>query len=273
MGATRLDFFTTTDEKSDRAQNLARLIISIDAHCPGEKTLHLLVQNATAPPSDLPAWVRAHTVPERLSLSQARNLLLARVTLTENDIVAFPDDDCWYPRSTLEHIHKAFEEDNDLDLLITRYSAHPTAAEAVPPIRPSLQTLVSRASSNTIFLRGSLVAALGPFDERLGLGTFCSGGEDTDFALRASRTARSVVLIDALLIGHRDPNPALRGRYYPGSLAAIAKHTAASPTALPLLLRKIGVGAWLTVSRKLALVDYLRALRSAFAIGATTRRD
>lgn len=66
-----------------------------------------------------------------------------------------------------------------------------------------------------MFLRASLAAQLGHFDETLGLGTPAGSGEDTDYAMRAWHMARRTLYYDAPLIGHRDKDMAGRTRYYP----------------------------------------------------------
>lgn len=45
-------------------------------------------------------------------LSRARNIGLAQIT---GDVVAFPDDDCWYPDGLLSYVASRFERDAQLD--------------------------------------------------------------------------------------------------------------------------------------------------------------
>ncbi len=77
--------------------------------------------------------------------------------------------------------------------------------------QPALQTIISRASSNTTYYRGRVILAVGDFDENLGVGAPYNGGEDTDYALRASYVARSTSFLDAKVIGSPDMFQELKG--------------------------------------------------------------
>jgi hypothetical protein len=114
-----------------------------------------------------------------------------------------------------------------------------------------------------MFVRGRVVRRIGRFDETLGVGTPNLGGEDIDFALKAYRLARKTWFEDMALIGHRDPQGALRARYYPGSLLVLGRHAATSAPLLKEYLRKIGVGLVLTQRGELPLRTFLSANSAA----------
>ncbi|MBP0650267.1 hypothetical protein J8J40_24785, partial [Mycobacterium tuberculosis] len=102
-----------------RSDALLRLIASVEAfraarpYC--RVQLHLLLQRADADAAAaLPDWIDARAIPDRVSLSRARNLLLDRVaaaTLDTEALVAFPDDDAWYPAGLLENVVSLFGRD------------------------------------------------------------------------------------------------------------------------------------------------------------------
>ncbi|HTV54020.1 MAG TPA: glycosyltransferase family A protein, partial [Terriglobia bacterium] len=120
-------------------------------------------------------------------LSRARNIALPHIT---GDVVAFPDDDCWYPPDLLKQVAHFLSENPECDGL--------TGCSADPAGRPSPScdrhpgdittgNVWRRAISFTIFLRRNVIAKAGEFDEALGVGagTPWGSGEETDYLLRA----------------------------------------------------------------------------------------
>jgi hypothetical protein len=83
-----------------------------------------------------------------------------------------------------------------------------------------------------------------------------------DYALRAFRVARTVRYEDAPLVGHRDKNSELRDRYYRSGLVVLARH--ARYGAMIPFLRKIAVGCYLVLRRRISLRQFFSALRSGF---------
>lgn len=269
-------FITTTDAAGGRSGDLERLLSSIEAALAGRDwRMLLLVQHAFSEAdiaAGIPANVDVGIIPNRVSASRARNLLLHEAReqglLAETQLVAFPDDDCWYPDGSLERILTLFRIDQALDFWFCRYASAPQSparALAMEMRAPSVFQVAAEASSNTIFLRSRILENLGEFDEELGVGTENNGGEDTDYALRAYRQSRKCRFIDRALIGHRDNNARLRSRYFPGSLIAIARHTAMRPASVALLLRKLMVGSFLVASRRMSSREFGTALRAAFS--------
>jgi hypothetical protein len=249
------------------------MVASIKAHvetAPGiDVALFLLMQRCTPERSQelresLPDWVRLQSIETQISLSKARNRMLAAdmagADIDDNDIVGFPDDDCWYPDGTLKTIHQAFDSDQNLDFWFCRYSSQPQSASGANPVSPQLQAVISRASSNTIFLRGRVAKAIGGFDEELGVGARLAGGEDTDYAIRAFQQARKSLFLDIAAIGHRDPDKRFRAKYYPGALRAISKNTRARMADLQALTRKLLVGVLLILRGQMPAKTYLFAL-------------
>lgn len=271
----KLTLFTTVDAQSGRKAELERLLQSV-APAAGEDgaLLHLLLcQRASAEEAEAIAnrfkFVEARAIPERVSLSHARNLLLfsprARSAMGEEGIVGFPDDDAWYPAGFVDNLLAAFEKEN-ASFFFCRYAATPLLSPTEIFSRVQTATLrdaVTYASSNTIFLRSAVARAVGAFDENLGIGTSIKSGEDTDYAIRAFRGASRAVWIDAPLVGHRDTNKALRSNYYAGDLLVVARYGRTSLAAFGLFLRKIAVGIYLAATRNLSFYDLMRALARA----------
>lgn len=267
MTIARVHLFTTTDAGSGRSDALGRLIASLAkaraARPNVPLTLHLLAQRATPGAlADLPSWVAVSAIDGRVSLSRARNRMLAAApaeAFAADTLVAFPDDDAWYPPGLLAGVTRLMDR-GGADFVFCRYAARPYdfgAGEARPA---RLAEVITAASSNTIFLSGAIVRAVGGFDEDLGVGARVNGGEDTDYALRAHARARLTLIDPRPLVGHRDPDPTLRGRYYAGSLRAIARHARAHPAGAVPLVRKLAVGAYYVLRGRLSPLGYLNAL-------------
>ena len=274
--ASEILFITTTDAAGGRSGDLERLLSSIEGAMAGRSWRMLLLAQRADPGTDLAAGipdnVQIETLPHRISLSRARNLLLQRAReqglFAETPLVAFPDDDCWYPDGSLERILNLFKIDHALDFWFCGYASAPQSpmrALSMDMTPPSVFQVAAKASSNTIFLRSRIVENIGGFDEELGVGTENNGGEDTDYALRAFAQSRKCRFVDQALIGHRDHDPRLRSHYFRGSLIAIARHTAMRPTSLALLLRKLMVGSTLVATRRMSSQDFRAALRVAFS--------
>lgn len=280
----KLVLLTTTDNHPDSLDKALRMIATLSDYVNSEGALptrsYLLLQRST-PEAEadllqkLPGFVTLKAIPQRVSLSRARNILLAGDTagkdIGQDDIVGFPDDDCWFPAGSLEYLTSAFRRQPDLDLWFCRYGSDAAMPHAPQETAPALQTIISRASSNTTYYRGRVISAVGLFDENLGVGAPYNGGEDTDFALRASYLARRKSFVDARIIGHRDPFPGLKGRYYTGTLIALWKSAHKSGAGTGALLRKLAVGLVLVLKREMSAGSFAKAILNAAKLSKTTR--
>lgn len=272
-----LILISTTDMKggrSDVRDRMLQALVQSERALGGDRTvLALLLQNF--PPDELhtiamalPAFVRPVATAGRVPLSAARNILLRQLAtdgaIEANSLVAFPDDDCWYPPGFLVQVATLFARHPELDFWFCRYSSKPgqaTFADTEPGIARTAE-IVRNASSNTIFMRGRVVNAIGEFDEGLGVGTPMGGAEDLDYVLRAHRAARRTAYCDAALVGHRDKSRQLLARYYASSLLVLARHARCGVSGE--FRRKIAVGIYYVLRRRLTLVEFGRSLRGAF---------
>ncbi len=269
---------STVDAASSRLTLFDRMVKSIAESVktlPDDAlTLCILFQNCsqdrlTALRTNLPAFVECSAIDHLVPLSIARNVLLSpkRATgaMDADTVVAFPDDDAWYPDNFLAGVVALFRDHADLDFWFCRYGAKPRSGDWSAPALTlaSRSAVVRKSSSNTIFVRGSVAAAVGEFDEKLGVGTALASAEDVDYALRIFNVARLSVLRDEALVGHRDKLPGLRGKYYPGSLYVVARY--ARRDGLMEFLRKIAIGAYLVLKGELSWGRYAAALHTALA--------
>jgi len=260
--------FSTTDGRGDRIAMLQRMVASVARfrEATGASVRLLLLRQCAEDGSiDLPSWVEVSEVTGHLPLSVARNRLIESVTVPADAVVAFPDDDAWYPDGALEHIVARFRTQPTLDFWFCRYANAPVAVDAACERKPVLQDVLREASSNTIVVRGRLLNAIGGFDPELGVGAPLGSAEDTDFAIRAFGSARASCMLDAAVIGHRDRNSAMRARYYRGALITIIRHARTVPGGRKAALRKVAVGMALTVTRPMSVKDFRRAMREGAA--------
>ncbi len=176
-----------------RSQEVQRLVASLVAQSCRDFELLVIDQN----PDDrlLPAVAAAfaaglavsHLRLSPPSLSAARNL---GIRMAVGEVLAFPDDDCWYEPDTVASALQAFAQQPHYSGLVAQW-VEQSAADPQPPAAGPLQAAQWRrfrdgqASSICLFLRAELVRDLGGFDPRLGLGCWYGAGEETDFVLRA----------------------------------------------------------------------------------------
>jgi glycosyltransferase involved in cell wall biosynthesis len=137
-------------------------------------------------------------------LSRARNAGLA---LVEAELVAFPDDDCVYPPGVLARVAERLGAESSLAGVTGRAEDASGMSGSSWKEDGALLTddnLWNRAISFTIFLRRSVVDAVGPFDEELGLGSGSpwSSGEEIDYLIRAVRSGASIEYDPSLVVVH-----------------------------------------------------------------------
>jgi hypothetical protein len=119
---------STTDMKGGRADVLDRMSRSMAESSAGlgadGLTLTILFQ--ICDPKDLPSLtavlppgVRPVITPGRLPLSTARNIVLRQLAadgaIPADALVAFPDNDCWYPPGFLVQVAASFARDETLN--------------------------------------------------------------------------------------------------------------------------------------------------------------
>lgn len=121
-----------------------------------------------------------------IGLSIARNYGIPEA---EGDVIAFPDDDCWYPSDLLDRLSNFFESNSGIDGLTGRIidsQGNNCARFASQPGKLRKYNIWERANSNSIFLRATVIRAVGKFDENLGVGAKSKlySSEDMDYVIR-----------------------------------------------------------------------------------------
>jgi glycosyltransferase involved in cell wall biosynthesis len=175
----------------NRTAELERLLASLDKQTYNDFEVLIVDQNSDdrlvpllAKHSNLKI---RHFHSER-GAARARNVAL-RVAV--GDVIAFPDDDCWYPASVLESVVQWLEQHSNFDGVFTTVCSEDN--QPVGPRWPPGSCLVTRSNlwNTTIFvnafLRRSVTDRVGLFREDIGVGaaTAYQSGEESDYFLRA----------------------------------------------------------------------------------------
>lgn len=141
---------------------------------------------------------------DKKGLSRARNIGL---TCDLKDIVAFPDDDCWYPKDTLEKV-KIFFEVEDYSVLsgrpVDKYGKTLVNKYLTGCCDINTKNVWNAAISFTVFLRKNVIAQTGKFDEVLGVGSnsIYGSGEETDYLIRGLQKKIKMRYLPSLRIFH-----------------------------------------------------------------------
>jgi len=216
------------------------------------------------------SFVIKHIKSER-GLSKARNVGLMHVT---GDIVTFPDDDCWYPKGVLCQVADVLLNHPDYDgvtgILVdeNRHVAMSKFDREDGAINRF--NVWNRSTAATIFIKHSVIADVGGFDEKLGVGSGTPWGaaEEIDYLIRAVLAGKKLHFEHQLEIGHPrtdfSENDMLLVRtasYAQGAGYVIRKHRYPMYFALWIPFRSLlgSIQALATGNSYLALVRWTRA--------------
>ena len=144
----------------------------------------------------------------RLPLSKARNIGLAEAS---GDLIAFPDDDCWYSEQLLAQVMAHLERRPELDAICTNvydpitqraYGGRPTGLHC----EVNFGNLFELPTSVGIFVRRKAFEAAGfYFDEALGAGTQFGSGEEIDLIYRLLKSGALVEYVGSIQVFHPVP--------------------------------------------------------------------
>lgn len=137
------------------------------------------------------------------------------LTAVSAPIVAFPDDDAWYPAGTLEEVLHCFATMPALTALCGRQVTQ--AGEASMLRWKSRRCLVTERNflrtsiMSTMFFRRSWMSGHGGFDEGMGVGSvgWYGAGEESDLLLRVIEDGRQVPYEPGLRVYQEDPREAV----------------------------------------------------------------
>jgi glycosyltransferase involved in cell wall biosynthesis len=152
-------------------------------------------------------------------LNRARNAALREL---EADVVAFADDDCWYPSDLFAEVCEALDNHPEWDGVTGRVVdelGSPSVARWREQTGPVDRLRVwTQAVSVSIFLRRTLIEAVGPFDVDLGPGAATGWGaaDETDYLLRSLESGAKLQYLPSLTVCH----PQVRTEHDQGTIAA-----------------------------------------------------
>jgi glycosyltransferase involved in cell wall biosynthesis len=141
----------------------------------------------------------------KTGLSRARNV---GIRCSSGDIIAFPDDDCWYLAGLLDRVDRFFGENPDVDgltgsaidekgkLVSGRWDRHPGSVNK--------RNAWYQGTSISMFFSRSMIDGVKGFDETLGLGadTPWKSSEDRDILIRAVENGYRIYYDPVLAVGH-----------------------------------------------------------------------
>jgi glycosyltransferase involved in cell wall biosynthesis len=193
-----------------RTEELRRLFASLEAQSFRDFEVILVDQNSDDRLNGIVAEYCSefpiHHVRSEPGLSRARNRAIGKIS---GAVVAFPDDDCWYPKNLLAQVHDMFGSNGErhglTGVAVDEHHELTATNFSHVPGRITRTDVWRKAISFTIFLRRQVVDAVGEFDTTLGIGSFFGSGEETDYLLRALDAGFAIYFDPAIRVGH--PNP------------------------------------------------------------------
>lgn len=147
-------------------------------------------------------------------LSRARN---EGLKVYSGEILAFPDDDCFYPPDLLNNIREYFINNPSIDGISCKVES---SDKGIYEQRfPKLSCFITKnnvfntVSSFTLFLRKHVVKENGFFNPSLGVGsgTPLGSGEETDYVLRAIQKGFKFYYLKDLTVYHPSKDAKLSG--------------------------------------------------------------
>jgi len=257
----------------NRVIELERLLASLDRQSCKEFEVVVVDQN---PDDRLLPLLQSH---ESLAIrhlrcspggSHARNVGLR---VASGDIIAFPDDDCWYP-------------DNLLTSVVAWFDSHPECSGLLAtlrerdgrPVGPRWPAALRVCTKEDIFkyailpngfLRNQAVRAIGCFNERIGIGapTKYQSAEDFDYFLRPLELGMRICYEPSLTVHHPDMHSVERlvqksYSYALGGAYVMRLHNFSLRYFAGRVIRSMG-GAIINLCKGNILVSYSYLLRTA----------
>ena len=127
-------------------------------------------------------------------------------------LIAFPDDDCLYPPSTIEKIIELFETQKDVDTIITAKiepsqinKSNFTGNTRYSRIMSVLDLFKAKAETSNIFAKKTAIESLPYiFNELIGpgAGTAWVSNEETDLLIRLLKQKKTIIKLKDLAIAH-----------------------------------------------------------------------
>lgn len=145
-----------------------------------------------------------HIRENKLGVSHARNIGIKHAT---GDLIAFPDDDCWYKDRDLLKKIDSFFENKKADILVTMWLDENNRRTHRPAKGPKLQRMACfyvGVPTYTYFFTKDAVKKIGYFNESFGpgAGTKLGGYEDKEYLLRGVDAGLKGYFDEKLIVNH-----------------------------------------------------------------------
>jgi glycosyltransferase involved in cell wall biosynthesis len=143
-------------------------------------------------------------------VSRARNM---GISVAGGDIIAFPDDDCWYGPDLLERVIGYFADQpawaGVCGRTLGEHKTRPLWMWQSTEGHLTMRNLWRRVTSTSLFMRRGVFEGGLRFDERLGLGAGTAWGsaEDVDLIASALRAGHQIQFVPELVVYHRNVFP------------------------------------------------------------------
>ena len=196
----------------NRVAELDRLLASLEAQTCQSFEVIVVDQNGDDRILEVLArhkGLRVRHLRSGMGASRGRN---AGLRAFEGDLVAFPDDDCWYPSELLASVVQWFEKNPDFDGLLTGIR-NPDGKRMAPKFPPSegpcsKHSILRCAIAWNIFLRDRAAKSVGFFREEMGPGASSpyQSGEDLDYPIRVLQRGFRLWYAPSLTVYHPELN-------------------------------------------------------------------
>ena len=226
----RVSLIVTT---RNRVNELNKLLQSLERQTYPDFEVLVVDQNSGPEVRDLlegRAFRQQYFQSDKRGAARGRNVMLP---LAQGEILAIPDDDCWYPPDLLGTVVQWFDQHPDIDLLCVlecNSRGEPMVPQNPPiagfctdqPVGLRMQRSVWMAQSSMVFMRRQVRDTIGILQESIGVGadTKYQSGEETDYFLRALHAGFKMWFEPSIKVFHvelRD-TARLRKTVYPYSL-------------------------------------------------------
>ncbi len=136
-------------------------------------------------------------------LSRSRNLGIREAS---GDIIAFPDDDCEYLPDTLTNVASFFESHPGASGVsgrtVDRSGANSAGKFGDREEEITRSNIWRSHNSVGLFLKIEVTAKVGDFDEQMGLGSYFSSSEETDYVIRSLKLGFKLYYDPSIKIYH-----------------------------------------------------------------------